>query len=113
MHKTTGEVTALALANMSEALMVDDSGDADGKLVRVKVDYSTQPLSSSAIARATFGRCLGAIGKLLEAHLGSAQASPFIPNRRVRFLQTASRRSQPFLSPTTLRVRVRLSPLQA
>ena len=82
MHKTTGEVTALALANMSEALMVDDSGDADGKLVRVKVDYSTQPLSSSAIARATFGRCLGAIGKLLEAHLGSAQASPFHPRVR-------------------------------
>ena len=44
VHKTTGEVTALALANMSEALMVDESGDANGKLVKVKVDYSAQPL---------------------------------------------------------------------
>ena len=73
MNKKTGEVKTLALNNMSEAMMVDEGGAADGKMVRVKVDYSQQALSISPLARATFGRCLAAIGTLLEENLDGPQ----------------------------------------
>jgi len=73
VNKKTGEVKTLALANMSEAMVVDERAEADGKLVRVQVDYSSQPLSISPFARATFAKCLAAIGTLLEEELGCAQ----------------------------------------
>eukprot|EP00959_Pyramimonas_sp_CCMP1952_P340806 7138539-Pyramimonas_sp.AAC.1 len=42
VNKKTGAVRTLALNNMSEAMMVDESGEANGKMVKVKVDYSQQ-----------------------------------------------------------------------
>ena len=42
MSKETGAVKAVALANLSEALVVDTTTECDGKLLKVKVDYSAQ-----------------------------------------------------------------------
>mmetsp|Transcript_35593 Transcript_35593/g.67107 ORF Transcript_35593/g.67107 Transcript_35593/m.67107 type:complete len:1330 (+) Transcript_35593:136-4125(+) len=73
VNKETGEVKTLALANMSEALVVDETTKADGQLKKVKVDYSQEPLSISPLARTVFGRCLAAIGMALEKRLDGAQ----------------------------------------
>jgi phosphoglucan,water dikinase len=42
VNKKTGEVQTLALNNMSEAMVVDPNGAADGKMIKIKVDYSQQ-----------------------------------------------------------------------
>ncbi|KAK3257853.1 2,3-dihydroxyphenylpropionate/2,3-dihydroxicinnamic acid 1,2-dioxygenase, partial [Cymbomonas tetramitiformis] len=73
VNKRTGAVETLALANLSEAMVVDESAAATGDLVKVPIDYSKQPLSTSPMARATLGRCLAAIGSYVEEHFGSAQ----------------------------------------
>jgi phosphoglucan,water dikinase len=61
-------VRTLGFANLSTALVPRDGGVGS-----VVVDYSRQPLSGAAEARAALGGQLGAVGRALEAALGCPQ----------------------------------------
>ncbi|XP_013678161.1 phosphoglucan, water dikinase, chloroplastic [Brassica napus] len=71
--KLDGIVQTLAFANFSEELLVSGKGPADGKYVRLTVDYSKKRLTVDSVFRQRLGQRLGSVGFFLERNFGCAQ----------------------------------------
>ncbi|VVB15179.1 unnamed protein product [Arabis nemorensis] len=71
--KLDGIVQTLAFANFSEELLVSGTGPADGKYVRLTVDYSKKRLTVDSVFRQQLGQRLGTVGFFLERNFGCAQ----------------------------------------
>ncbi|KAL0718146.1 hypothetical protein Bca4012_067468 [Brassica carinata] len=71
--KLNGIVQTLAFANFSEELLVSGKGPADGKYVRLTVDYSKKRLTVDSVFRQKLGQRLGSVGFFLERNFGCAQ----------------------------------------
>ncbi|XP_010424348.1 PREDICTED: phosphoglucan, water dikinase, chloroplastic-like [Camelina sativa] len=71
--KLDGIVQTLAFANFSEELLVSGTGPADGKYVRLTVDYSKKRLTVDSVFRQQLGQRLGSVGFFLERNFGCAQ----------------------------------------
>ena len=71
--KLDGIVQTLAFANFSEELVVSGKGPADGKYVRLTVDYSKKRLTVDSVFRQRLGQRLGSVGFFLERNFGCAQ----------------------------------------
>ncbi|CAN8255844.1 unnamed protein product [Cochlearia groenlandica] len=71
--KLDGIVRTLAFANFSEELLVTGTGPADGKYVRLTVDYSKKRLTVDSVFRQKLGQRLGSVGLFLERNFGCAQ----------------------------------------
>ncbi|KAJ4887966.1 hypothetical protein Rs2_27714 [Raphanus sativus] len=71
--KLDGVVQTLAFANFSEELLVSGKGPADGKYVRLTVDYSKKRLTVDSVFRQKLGQRLGSVGFFLERNFGCAQ----------------------------------------
>ncbi|XP_009111699.1 phosphoglucan, water dikinase, chloroplastic [Brassica rapa] len=71
--KLDGIVETLAFANFSEELLVSGKGPADGKYVRLTVDYSKKRLTVDSVFRQKLGQRLGSVGFFLERNFGCAQ----------------------------------------
>ncbi|KAJ4872805.1 hypothetical protein Rs2_45532 [Raphanus sativus] len=71
--KLDGIVKTLAFANFSEELLVSGKGSADGKYVRLTVDYSKKRLTVDSVFRQKLGQRLGSVGFFLERNFGCAQ----------------------------------------
>ncbi|KAJ0232378.1 Phosphoglucan [Hirschfeldia incana] len=71
--KLDGIVKTLAFANFSEELLVSGKGPADGKYVRLTVDYSKKRLTVDSVFRQKLGQRLGSVGFFLERNFGCAQ----------------------------------------
>ncbi|CAH8382078.1 unnamed protein product [Eruca vesicaria subsp. sativa] len=71
--KLDGSVQTLAFANFSEELLVLGKGPADGKYVRLTVDYSKKRLTVDSVFRQKLGQRLGSVGFFLERNFGCAQ----------------------------------------
>uniref|UniRef100_A0A1J3K4Y7 Phosphoglucan, water dikinase, chloroplastic n=1 Tax=Noccaea caerulescens TaxID=107243 RepID=A0A1J3K4Y7_NOCCA len=71
--KLDGIVQTLAFANFSEELLVSGTGPADGKYVRLTVDYSKKRLTVDSVFRQQLGQKLGSVGFFLERNFGCAQ----------------------------------------
>ncbi|KAG2301304.1 hypothetical protein Bca52824_029955 [Brassica carinata] len=71
--KLDGTVQTLAFANFSEELLVSGRGPADGKYVRLTVDYSKKRLTVDSVFRQKLGQRLGSVGFFLERNFGCAQ----------------------------------------
>lgn len=72
-NKFDGTVRTLSFANFSEQLLVQNSKEANGTVLRQVVDYSSQPLSSNSVFREQVGQRLATIGFFLEQHFRAAQ----------------------------------------
>ncbi|KAH0899996.1 hypothetical protein HID58_049564 [Brassica napus] len=71
--KLDGIVQTLAFANFSEELLVSGKGPADGKYVRLTVDYSKKRLTVDSVFRQRLGQRLGSVGFFLERNFHCAQ----------------------------------------
>ncbi|KAJ4870584.1 hypothetical protein Rs2_47806 [Raphanus sativus] len=71
--KLDGVVETLAFANFSEELLVTGKGPADGKYIRLTVDYSKKRLTVDSMFRQKLGQRLGSVGFFLERNFGCAQ----------------------------------------
>ncbi|KAH0855550.1 LOW QUALITY PROTEIN: hypothetical protein HID58_007906 [Brassica napus] len=67
--KLDGIVQTLAFANFSEELLVSGKGPADGKYVRLTVDYSKKRLTVDSVFRQRLGQRLGSVGFFLKETL--------------------------------------------
>lgn len=66
-------INTLAFANFSKEMSIRAAGPADGKIVKLTVDYSKQPLTVDPVYRRQMGQRLAAIGCFLEQKFGAPQ----------------------------------------
>ncbi|XVE81191.1 hypothetical protein DITRI_Ditri15bG0043000 [Diplodiscus trichospermus] len=71
--KFDGLVRTLAFANFSEEMVVTGAGPADGKVIRLTVDYSKKPLTIDPIFCHQLSQRLCAVGFFLERKFGCPQ----------------------------------------